>query len=268
MNKFCVYIHFRIDNHKAFYVGQGTILRPYARSRQNKMWNEIVKEAGGFFPIIVKSNLSKNEALELESELISILGNRVVNITTSSSLTKELSFDEFNDKFYVDNTSPTGLRYKKDIFVKKTKFFSSGDIAGGVSPDGSYQISHDYKCYKVHRIIYLLVTKSLDSSKVIDHIDGNNKNNNIENLREVSYRDNRRNLKKDKRNVSGITGVTSDAKGTCRASISADDVRYSRSFSISKYGKDEAFRLACEWREQKIKELNEQGAGYTDRHGT
>jgi hypothetical protein len=35
-----------------------------------------------------------------------------------------------------------------------------------------------------------------------------------------------------------------------------------------KYGKEEAFRLAVEWRAARIKELNEQGAGYTERHGT
>lgn len=42
----------------------------------------------------------------------------------------------------------------------------------------------------------------------------------------------------------------------------------SKYFSVDKYGYDEAFRLACEWRKQKIAELNEQGAGYTERHGT
>ena len=53
-----------------------------------------------------------------------------------------------------------------------------------------------------------------------------------------------------------------------RVRIKVDDQSYSRCFTISKYGEQEAFRLAYEWREQKIKELNEQGAGYTERHGT
>ena len=46
-----------------------------------------------------------------------------------------------------------------------------------------------------------------------------------------------------------------------------DGTRRSKSFSINKYGKEEAFRLACEARENAIKELNEQGAGYSDNHG-
>ena len=39
-------------------------------------------------------------------------------------------------------------------------------------------------------------------------------------------------------------------------------------FSVEKHGNEEAFRLACEWRSEQIRLLNEQGAGYTERHGT
>ena len=41
----------------------------------------------------------------------------------------------------------------------------------------------------------------------------------------------------------------------------------SKTFALNKYGKEEAFRLACEARENAIKELNEQGAGYSENHG-
>jgi hypothetical protein len=43
--------------------------------------------------------------------------------------------------------------------------------------------------------------------------------------------------------------------------------KHSKSFSISKYGYEEAFRLACEARVEAIRLLNEQGAGYTEYHG-
>lgn len=36
---------------------------------------------------------------------------------------------------------------------------------------------------------------------------------------------------------------------------------------VSNHGKEEAFRLACEARENAIKELNAQGAGYSENHG-
>lgn len=38
-------------------------------------------------------------------------------------------------------------------------------------------------------------------------------------------------------------------------------------FKIAKYGNEEAFRLACEYRAAMIEQLNSQGAGYTDTHG-
>jgi AP2 domain len=40
-----------------------------------------------------------------------------------------------------------------------------------------------------------------------------------------------------------------------------------KSFSIRKYGDQEAFRLACEYRDKQIESLNDQGAGYTEGHG-
>ena len=40
-----------------------------------------------------------------------------------------------------------------------------------------------------------------------------------------------------------------------------------KSFSCNLLGEEQAFKLACEYREQNIRELNEQGAGYTERHG-
>lgn len=38
-------------------------------------------------------------------------------------------------------------------------------------------------------------------------------------------------------------------------------------FSTHKFGNDEAFRLACEYRIEMVAELNRQGAGYTKTHG-
>ena len=43
--------------------------------------------------------------------------------------------------------------------------------------------------------------------------------------------------------------------------------RGSKSFYLHHYEEGEAFRLACEYREEQIRILNEQGAGYSDNHG-
>ena len=56
-------------------------------------------------------------------------------------------------------------------------------------------------------------------------------------------------------------------KYTARVSIKTWTPK-SKAFSCLKYGDEEALRLALEWRDKTIKEINEQGAGYTERHGT
>lgn len=40
-----------------------------------------------------------------------------------------------------------------------------------------------------------------------------------------------------------------------------------KTFSISKYGEKESFRLACEYRSKMIESLNANGAGYASTHG-
>jgi len=81
-------------------------------------------------------------------------------------------------------------------------------------------------------------------------------------------------MKRNTRNKTGVTGVSIQTKiqndkeySTFNACAMVNGRLHTRSFSFNKYGEDEAFRLACEWRKERIKELNEQGAGYTARHG-
>lgn len=272
-NRFCVYIHKRKDTNQIFYIGQGLLTRARCATRKIKAWNDTVKEAGGFTFEIYKDKLTKPEALSLELELIAKYRDIVVNNPHSSSITRELDFKEFDDKFYIDESCPSGLRYKVDVFtgVKyAVKVHRQGDQAGIVDKlQGSWVLSHDRRSIRVHRIIYLLKNGSIDSSKVIDHLDGNSFNNRLDNLRQVDQKTNRRNLKKDKRNTTGVTGVSYSApSNSYRSAVSSDTKRYTANFAIGKYGKEEAFRLACEWKDNKLKELNEQGAGYTERHGS
>lgn len=88
----------------------------------------------------------------------------------------------------------------------------------------------------------------------------------------ATYEEQNRNRGKNKKNTSGITGVTCcyEKGKLCKYKASwrkLDGSCGSKTFSINKYGKEEAFRLACEARENAIKELNEQGAGYSENHG-
>lgn len=77
-------------------------------------------------------------------------------------------------------------------------------------------------------------------------------------------------------NKSGVNGVfyrkvkSRHGEGRCNDYWFAswrDGKQHSKAFSVSKYGHDLAFQLACEHREKMIAQLNEQGAGYSPTHG-
>lgn len=176
--------------------------------------------------------------------------------------------------------SPTLLKLSVDNFsASKNRTYSyKGDNVGhfrkrgGGLPKCVEFIYHGVKYY-VHDIIYEMFNGSKPVG-VIDHIDGNPWNNHPSNLRDVSLAINTRNVRKSKRNRTGVVGV-------CRVSASNGYYWYYESFvscpftarlirkkfSINTLGEDEAFKLACNWREENLELLNINGAGYTDRHG-
>ena len=81
-------------------------------------------------------------------------------------------------------------------------------------------------------------------------------------------------------NSSGVTGVHWDNKISKKSSISStyavaqwieyhdgNRVYCKKSFSVKKLGLLEAFAMACQFREDKISELNVMGYGYAENHG-
>lgn len=89
-----------------------------------------------------------------------------------------------------------------------------------------------------------------------------------------------RNLAMPFTNTSGVVGVSWDNKKVTLVSGKVEDrwvakaswnnldkKRGNKSFSVSKYGEELAFFMACEYREQMINLLNLQGAGYSEFHG-
>ena len=123
-----------------------------------------------------------------------------------------------------------------------------------------------------HRVIYEMFFGEIPSGKFIDHIDGDRKNNSIHNLRLVDRAGNSRNHKTRSTNTSGFTGVTLrySHNGTYPMYTAQwndlEGNKHTKSFSVSKYGESEAFRLACLYRVNMIESLNADGAGYTKRH--
>lgn len=271
-NKYYVYLHRNLAG-VVVYVGKGTKSRVTSSSSRSQAWREATK--GGFTYQILKNGMSNREAMLLEERLIEVYRLTVVN-SESSKLTKELEFETLDKVFYYDETSPSGLRWKVDIRKNKGAICArAGSVAGNQrylsnGVPRCWRVCFNYKDILVHRIIWVLRHKHLDTDLVIDHIDGNAFNNNIDNLLPKTHANNARN-KKSQPSKTGVVGVTKRiAPGniiTFRASwYDVNGKLQCHNFSTKKYGHEEAFRLACEVRENKIRELKELGFDYTDRH--
>lgn len=78
---------------------------------------------------------------------------------------------------------------------------------------GYYRLKFNGRYTKVHRVVWLWMTKSWPGE--IDHIDGNRTNNRWSNLREVSRKDNGRNLRPRKDSLTGVPGVVWEYNAWC-----------------------------------------------------
>lgn len=114
----------------------------------------------------------------------------------------------------------------------------------------------------MHRVIMGL---KKGDKHVIDHINGNSLDNRKSNLRIVTTSLNNKNLHKMRNNTSGKIGVSYENTITKTGSKSERYMAYcycketgkliKKSFAVKKYGgKENAFRLACEYRDKLAKE--------------
>ena len=119
---------------------------------------------------------------------------------------------------------------------------------------------------------YAYVSKlpNFSSKYSIDRID-NTKGYEEGNLRWATNSEQCRNQSKQDNNTSGKNGVTwyyNETGGTrAVAWWRAGGKTKSKSYSVKKFGLLPAFTMACEFRNMQIAQLNESGAGYTDKHG-
>ena len=188
---------------------------------------------------------------------------------------------DFRDYFVVDPDSPTGLRWRDDVARMYTTKQSGTSVAG--QPAGVKRIIKGRsdsvvvllrrKIYIVSRVIWEMVNGPIPEGYIIDHLDGDALNNRIENLACKTRGENMQNRKLDKRNNTGVPGISYLESG-CYPRYQAryqdqNKKAVTKEFAVGRYGKEEAFRLACEWRLENLKRLNEDfGLKYTERHFT
>lgn len=123
-------------------------------------------------------------------------------------------WDTLNHLFVIDDTSPSGLRWKN---VRKNARVKPGEIAGHgrVAANGKVywelclHFNGKQHAYKAHRIIYYLNTQNDPVSFDIDH--KTNQSNTVENLRVATNSQNQANKTKQKTYKGKQT--TSEYKG-------------------------------------------------------
>lgn len=116
--------------------------------------------------------------------------------------------------------------YQKEgvLYWKKAKAPVKKDTPSGYLDQYGYlQTRFNFKLYRTHRIVWILLKGDIPAGMEVDHVDGNRTNNKITNLRLVTRGANNKNKKQYKRNTSGVTGITWDKlKNKWVAQISVD----------------------------------------------
>lgn len=265
INEYYVYLHRNPFTNKIFYVGKGKGNRAYSKHGRSKAWMLYVSNNNSNFNVeIVKEHLSNTEALILEEKLISEYTS-LVNTTKTNKIKTDLI--NIADLFYYDETSPSFLRWKVEIRSGRDGnrvMTYPGQVAGGIpSREGYFVVRYNNSLYKCHRIIWTIFHGEIQDSLFVNHKDCNRQNNNILNLELVTQAENNRKAiglvlgKCRKDNSSGVNGVmfiTRPYKEILleywEANFKTDIKKLTKSFSVNKYGYDEAYRLACEWRKQ------------------
>lgn len=158
---------------------------------------------------------------------------------------------------------------KERCFVEKCDSYKHYG-GRGVTMEGSW--INSFELFYAH----IGPVPEADLKYSVDRID-NSKGYVIGNVRWATDDEQARNKQLQKNNKSGVTGVHLDEKSFSKEGVpllcwvarwkTLEGKQRSKSFSINKYGDEEAFKLACEYRLKQIQELNNNGAGYTERHG-
>jgi hypothetical protein len=123
MNRFYVYGHFKVSDDSIFYVGMGQGDRSNCITGRHPHWNAVARKYG-IYPVVLFESLTKQEAIDIEHELIKTLGRLdlgtgpLVNKTDG----KEGVLNFVRDEQYRANVTAGLLRrYSREEEIEKTR---------------------------------------------------------------------------------------------------------------------------------------------------
>jgi hypothetical protein len=209
----------------------------FQRANQLK-WSIIVKKSDGS---VATKTLSFTEATKdkVYKEAIEIKNGLSDTFSLTSNKIKIIDGDKIEVKLTKDQVMITD--YKFLHIVEKYRLFATKSS----DKNSKYYVSLEVGgvMHKYHKFITGWV--------MVDHIDRNPMNNCLNNLRETTHKLNNNNRTKSESSNAIELGVTYSAKDdSYKARIKQDGKEISKQFSIKKYGKEEALRLAIETRRE------------------
>lgn len=208
--------------------------------------------------------------------------NNCLNVKISNLELREITFKPpekysklLHDYFEYDENSPSCLIWKK--LSSKSSTVKIGDSVGSFDySDGYYKLHGLSFHYRVHRVIWFLHYGKIPTGWHVDHIDRNRSNNKISNLRIVPQSINGKNRTKNSNNKTGVNGISYSESFNIRGTLiqkyivclTCNGIKYNKSFSIIKYGKEKAWQLALNYKQELVLKFKEECAGFTEDHGT
>jgi hypothetical protein len=182
--------------------------------------------------------------------------NKPINTYRKNVLNEYIEYEDYYE-LHIINTNNVEIFSKidKDDFKKISQY--RWTIAKHQNDIRVISLSQELNKQYLHQF----VLGDSNHQYVIDHINRDPLDNRKNNLRFTTPSVNSTNAKPRTENKSGIRGVyrrnarPGIAKASWVCEWSENKKRHSKSFSIEKYGEEEAFRLASTLRERKMKEM-------------